>query len=61
MEEHENVAKLQKIVMQQNKVIAMANLYIGDMHELLQLQKDYTEVLEEQVSYYQLLKQTLWN
>ena len=61
MEEQEKVAKLQEIVMQQNRVIEMANLYISDMQELLQLQKDYILVLDEQVSYYQLLKQTLWN
>jgi hypothetical protein len=36
-------------------------VYIEDMHELQKLQKEYSEVLEEQVKYYQLLKLSLWN
>jgi hypothetical protein len=61
MEEQKTIEQLKEIVAQQNKVIALANGYIEDQNTLLKLQKEYTDVLEEQVKYYQLLKQSLWN
>ena len=61
MEEQKAIEQLMQIVAQQNKVIVSANIYIGDQNTLLTLQKEYIESLEEQVKYYQLLKQSLWN
>lgn len=61
MEEQKTIEQLKDIIAQQNKVIASCNIYIGDVNVLCNLQKDYIEILEEQVKYYQLLKQSLWN
>jgi hypothetical protein len=61
MEEQNQIEKLQQIILQQQKVIVSANIYIGDANVLMSLQKDYIEILEEQVKYYQLLKSSLWN
>ena len=61
MEEQNQIEKLQQIIFQQQKVIVSANMYIGDANVLMSLQKDYIEILEEQVKYYQLLKSSLWN
>jgi hypothetical protein len=61
MEEQSQIEKLQQIILQQQKVIVSANIYIGDQNTLLTLQKEYIETLEEQVKYYQLLKSSLWN
>jgi hypothetical protein len=61
MEEQNQIEKLQQIIFQQQKVIVSANIYIGDANVLMSLQKDYIEILEEQVKYYQLLKSSLWN
>jgi hypothetical protein len=61
MEEQNQIEKLQQIILQQQKVIVSANIYIGDQNTLLTLQKEYIETLEEQVKYYQLLKSSLWN
>jgi hypothetical protein len=61
MEEQNQIEKLQQIILQQQKVILSANMYIGDANVLMSLQKDYIEILEEQVKYYQLLKSSLWN
>ena len=60
-EQAKTIEQLKKIVAQQNKVIVSQNLYLGDMNELLTLQRQYIDVLEEQINYYQLLKSTLWN
>jgi hypothetical protein len=61
MEEQNQIEKLQQIILQQQKVIVSANIYISDQNTLLTLQKEYIETLEEQVKYYQLLKSSLWN
>lgn len=61
MEEQTTIEQLMELVAQQNKVIVSANVYIGDQNQLLKLQSEYIETLEEQVKYYQLLKQSLWN
>lgn len=61
MEEQKTIEQLKEIIAQQNKVIVSSNVYIGDMNILCNLQRDYLEVLEEQVKYYQLLKSSLWN
>ena len=61
MEEQTTIEQLMELVAQQNRVIVSANVYIGDQNELLRLQSQYIETLEEQVKYYQLLKQSLWN
>lgn len=61
MDEQKTIEQLKEIVAQQNKVIALANGYIEDQNTLLKLQREYTDALEEQVKYYQLLKQSLWN
>jgi hypothetical protein len=61
MEEKNQIEKLQQIILQQQKVIVSANIFIGDANVLMSLQKDYIEILEEQVKYYQLLKSSLWN
>ena len=60
-EQAKAIEQLKEIVAQQNKVIVSQNLYLGDMNELLTLQRQYIDVLEEQINYYQLLKSTLWN
>jgi hypothetical protein len=61
MDEQKTIEQLIELVAQQNKVIVSANIYIGDQNTLLKLQSEYIESLEEQVKYYQLLKQSLWN
>lgn len=61
MEEQKTIEQLTELVAQQNRVIVSANVYIGDQNQLLRLQSQYIETLEEQVKYYQLLKQSLWN
>jgi len=61
MEEQTTIEQLMELVAQQNRVIVSANMYIGDQNQLLRLQSQYIETLEEQVKYYQLLKQSLWN
>jgi hypothetical protein len=61
MEEQKTIEMLREIVEQQNKALVSVRVYIEDMHELQKLQKEYSEVLEEQVKYYQLLKLSLWN
>lgn len=61
MEEQTTIEQLIELVAQQNRVIVSANVYIGDQNQLLKLQSQYIETLEEQVKYYQLLKQSLWN
>lgn len=61
MEEQTTIEQLMELVAQQNRVIVSANVYIGDQNQLLKLQSEYIETLEEQVKYYQLLKQSLWN
>lgn len=61
MEEQKTIQQLMELVAQQNRVIVSANVYIGDQNQLLRLQSQYIETLEEQVKYYQLLKQSLWN
>jgi hypothetical protein len=61
MEEQKTIEQLMELVAQQNRVIVSANVYIGDQNQLLRLQSQYIETLEEQVKYYQLLKQSLWN
>lgn len=61
MEEQKTIEQLMELVAQQNRVIVSANVYIGDQNQLLKLQSQYIETLEEQVKYYQLLKQSLWN
>lgn len=61
MEEQTTIEQLMELVAQQNRVIVSANVYIGDQNQLLKLQSQYIETLEEQVKYYQLLKQSLWN
>lgn len=61
MEEQTTIKQLMELVAQQNRVIVSANVYIGDQNQLLKLQSQYIETLEEQVKYYQLLKQSLWN
>lgn len=61
MEEQKTIEQLMELVAQQNKVIVSANVYIGDINVYVSMQKDYIDALEEQVKYYQLLKQSLWN
>lgn len=61
MDEQKTIEQLIELVAQQNKVIVSANIYIDDQNTLLKLQREYIESLEEQVKYYQLLKQSLWN
>lgn len=61
MEEQTTIEQLIELVAQQNRVIVSANMYIVDQNQLLKLQSEYIETLEEQVKYYQLLKQSLWN
>lgn len=61
MEEQKTIEQLMELVAKQNRVIVSANVYIGDQNQLLRLQSQYIETLEEQVKYYQLLKQSLWN
>ena len=61
MEEQKTIQQLIELVAQQNKVIESANVYIGDVNVYVSMQKDYIYALEEQVKYYQLLKQSLWN
>lgn len=60
-EQAKTIEQLKEIVAQQNKVIVSQNFYLGDMNELLTLQRQYIDVLEKQINYYQLLKSTLWN
>lgn len=61
MEEQKTIQQLMELVAQQNRVIVSANVYIGDVNVYVSMQKDYIDALEEQVKYYQLLKQSLWN
>lgn len=61
MEEQKTIEQLMELVAQQNRVIVSANVYIGDVNVYVSIQKDYIDALEEQVKYYQLLKQSLWN
>ena len=61
MEEQKTIEQLMELVAQQNRVIVSANVYIGDVNVYVSMQKDYIDALEEQVKYYQLLKQSLWN
>ena len=61
MDEQKTIEQLIELVAQQQKVITSTQNYLEDVHTLTKLQREYIDTLEEQVKYYQLLKQSLWN
>ncbi len=61
MDEQKTIEQLIELVAQQQKVITSTQTYLEDVHTLTKLQREYIDTLEEQVKYYQLLKQSLWN
>jgi uncharacterized protein with PIN domain len=61
MDEQKTIEQLIELVAQQQKVITSTQTYLEDVHTLTKLQREYIDTLEEQIKYYQLLKQSLWN